>query len=91
MSGKGEGVRGEERRGVAWFFPLYQPLFTPCSSLLLPLMDRSEIRGPEWRVSTERKREIHLFTNEIFAVHSGGERKGRTEIPRERRGRKTQR
>ena len=47
-------------------------------------MDRSEIRGPEWRVSTERKREIHLFSNEIFAVHSRGERRGRTEIPRER-------
>lgn len=85
-------TRGGERRGsclpVLWFFP-FTSLHLPLAPLLLPLMDGSEIRGPEWKLSRERKREIHLSPNEIFAVHSGRERKRKTEIPRKRQERKT--
>lgn len=83
---RGEGIQGgyesNERENVGKrgqeSLPLYQPPFTPWP-LLLPLMDRSEIWGPGWKLSRERKGEIHLLPNEIFAVDSVRERgeKGR--------------
>lgn len=55
-------------------------------SLLLLLMDRSEIRGTEWKLSKERIREIHLSLNQIFAMHLERARQRKKGPERDKRG-----